>query len=207
MSSYAPALATPTARAAGAPLTRALGVVGLLGAPAFLVQWAAAGFQAPNAPPPRDDVATIVTCAVYIVGFLAGAVGLRRLRATGRGCGAAALFAVQLALLLLAAGQPLQDAFGVQPLGARGYLASDLSWPLSHVLMLAVGAAVLRAGVLTGWRRWAPLACGTVVPLMLAAAAIGGRAAMGWVFCPGTALAFGALGLAVATARPAAGGR
>jgi hypothetical protein len=69
--------------------------------------------------------------------------------------------------------------------------------------MLVVGVAVLRARVLAGWRRWTPLACGLVLPLALVAAAAGGRAAMGWVFLPGTAATFAALAVAAATVRPA----
>jgi hypothetical protein len=139
---------------------------------------------------------------VYLAGFAASVVGVRRLRATGRGRGAAALFAAQVLGLGLAASQEVQDLAGAKPLGNAFYLAADVAWPLSHVLMLAVFAAVWRARVWTGWRRWTPLACGLVVPAMMAAAAVGGRAAMGAVFCPGTAAAFFALGLAVLTAPP-----
>jgi hypothetical protein len=193
----------PSAASSGAAVTRALAAVGLVGAPAFLVQFLAAGARAPAGPPPRGDVPTLVACTVYIAGFLASAVALRRLRATGRGRGAAVVFAVQLALLVLAATQQVQDATNWRPFGERGYFVSDMSWPLSHTYMLVVGVAALRARVLAGWRRWAPLACGLVLPLSLVAAAGGGHAAMGWVFLPGTALAFSALAVAAATARPA----
>jgi hypothetical protein len=137
---------------------------------------------------------------VYLSGFAASAVALRRPARHGSGRGAAVLFAVQLLGLAMAATQDLQDLAGVKPLGGAYYAASDAAWPLSHVLMLVVFVAVWRARVWTGWRRWVPLACGLVLPTMLAAAAVGGRSAMGFVFCPGTAASFLALGLAVFTA-------
>jgi hypothetical protein len=179
---------------------RALAVVGMLASPAFLVQWLADGPFAAAAAPQVPNVRANAMDLVYLAGFAASVVGLRRLRATGAGRGAAVLFAVQLVGLCLAASQDLQDLAGVRALGGAFYAAADVAWPVSHVLMLVVFAAVWRARVWTGWRRWTPLACGLVVPVMIAAAAIGGRTAMGFVFCPGTAVAFFALGLAVLTA-------
>jgi hypothetical protein len=173
----------------------------MLASPAFLVQWLEAGpaaAAAQHAPSVRANAFDLA----YLAGFAASAAGLRRLRATGRGRGAAALTAVQALGLALAATQDLQDLAGARPLGGAFYAVADAAWPLSHVLMLAVFAAVWRARVWGGWRRWVPLACGLVLPVMLAAAAVGGRVAMGYVFCPGTAAAFFALGLAVYTAPP-----
>lgn len=182
------------------PLQRALGALGMVAAPAFFVQWIADGPFAAAAAPQGPDLRRSLFDLLYLAGFMASAVALRRLRATGSGRGAAVLFAVQMLGLALAATQDLQDLAGVRPLGGAFYAASDVAWPLSHVLMLVVFAAVWRARVWTGWRRWVPLACGLVLPTMLAAAAIGGRVAMGFVFCPGTAASFLALGLAVFTA-------
>jgi hypothetical protein len=178
---------------------RVLGAVALLGSPMMLVQylwWLAAGAAAPG---PRTPIA-LAGFLLYVTGFAAAALGLRRLRATGRGRGAAVVTALQLGGLALAAGQTLQDIAGVRPFGDAFYLATDIAWPASHVFMLVVGVAVLRAGVWRGWRRWTPLACGFVIPLMAIATAIGGRAAMGAAFAPATALAFGALAVALLTA-------
>jgi hypothetical protein len=175
----------------------------MLASPVFLAQWLYDGpFAAAAAAPQGPDLRRNLLDLLYLAGFAASAVGLRRLRATGSGRGAAVLFAVQLLGLAMAATQDLQDLAGVRPLGGAYYMASDVAWPLSHVFMLVVFAAVWRARVWTGWRRWTPLACGLILPVMTAAAAVGGRAAMGFVFCPGTAAAFLALGLAVYTAPP-----
>jgi hypothetical protein len=66
--------------------------------------------------------------------------------------------------------------------------------------MLVVGAAVLRARVWAGWRRWTPLACGVALPLAFLVMALFGRAAFMTAFPFVTAATFFALGLAVATA-------
>lgn len=41
----------------------------------------------------------------------------------------------------------------------------DTGWPLSNLLMLAVGVAVICARRLPGWQRWIPLAVGLWLPL------------------------------------------
>ncbi len=191
--------ARPRTHVGGDPVARALGAAGMLASPAFFVQWLVDG-PPPSAPPATPDLRHLLFDLAYLAGWACSAVGLRRLRATGDGRGAARLFAVQLVGLALAASQELQDLAGARPLGDGVYTAADLAWPLGHVFMLVVFAAVWRARAWTGWRRWTPLACGLVLPAAVAAAAVGGRPAMGAVFAPGTAAAFFALGLAVSTA-------
>ena len=190
VSPFAPAAERP-------PVHRVLGAVGLLAAPAFFLQWAG------TAGVPATGGGAALVGLAYLIGFACSAVGMRALRVTGRGRGAATIFGIQMVALVLAAGQQLQDLAGRHPLGDAAYRVTDVAWPFSHVFMLVVGVAVLRAGVWRGWRRWAPLACGLVLPLSFGPAAIWGHAAMGAAFCPGTALAFGALGLALATTRQA----
>jgi len=188
-------LAAPAGRPGALRAHRVLGVLGMLGAPGLLsFGWS---------PPAKTDLGANLLMLAYLAGWACSAVGLRRLRATGRGRGARALFAVQILGLALAATQQLQDQARRRPLGDAFYLASDMAWPFSHLFMLAVFAAVWRAGVWTGWRRWTPLACGLALPLTFAAAAAG-VPYPGAVFAVGTAAAFLALGLAVYTARPRA---
>lgn len=197
----------PIPRAAAAPAGRPLrahqllGAVGMLASPAFLVQWLS--FPGIGQGVPAEGPIHSLIDLAYLTGFAASAIGVRRLRVTGQGRGAAIVFAIQMLGLLLAASQDLQDLAGVRPFGEVVYHVADAAWPLSHMYMLVVAAAVWRAKVWTGWRRWAPLACGLVVPTMLVAAQVGGRAAMGAVFCPGTFAAFLALGLAVWSTRAA----
>jgi hypothetical protein len=191
---------TPVSHAASrgsAPgIHRVLGLVGMLCAPATL--------QFVWSPPAKTDLGANLLMLAYLSGWACSVVGMRRLRVTGSGGGARALFVVQLVALALAACQQVQDQLAQRPLGDAFYLVSDLSWPFSHVFMLVIFVAVWRARVWTGWRRWTPLACGLVLPLTLAAAA----AALpnpGLVFGLGTAGSFLMLGLAVCTSRPRAG--
>ena len=188
-------------RAGARPLraVRALAVLALVGSPMMLVQyvwWLAAG---PAAPAPESGIAQ-AEYLLYIGGFAAAAIGLRRLRVTGHGRGAAVVTAIQAVGLALATCQPLLDLTIGRARGGAFYVATDIAWPASHVFMLVVGVAALRAGVWCGWRRWTPLACGLAFPLMAAGAALFGREAMGAVFGPATALAFGALAVALLTA-------
>ena len=171
---------------------RILGLFGMLGAPAFLF--------IRNAPAPTDLSANLLMSA-YLAGWACSTVGMRRLRATGRGRGALAIFAIQMLGLALAFCQQPQDQFGRRPVGDAFYSASNIAWPFSHLFMLVVFAAVWRAGVWNGWRRWAPLGCGLALPLMFAAAAAG-VPRPGAVFTVATAASFLALGLAVYTTRP-----
>ncbi len=78
------------------------------------------------------------------------------------------------------------------------YIITDMAWPLSHTLMLVVGIAVLKAKRLSGWTRFAPLACGLAIPLLIMAALIGGREGI-IVFGPYTWPTFTLLGYAVRT--------
>ena len=192
-------LPTSTPAADRPPLHRLLGVLALVGSPMLLVQYVSGLVAGAAAPGPESRVAQ-AEYLLYIWGFAASATGLRRLRVTGRGRGAAIVTAIQAVGLFLAACQPLLDLTVGRARGGAFYVATDVAWPASHVFMLVVGVAALRAGVWRGWRRWTPLACGLALPLMAVAAAAFGREAMGAVFGPATALAFGALGLAVATA-------
>jgi hypothetical protein len=62
--------------------------------------------------------------------------------------------------------------------------------------MLVVGTMVIRTGRLRGWRRYPALLCGLALPLFFGLHALG---APGLAFPLLTAVAFGLLGLAVAT--------
>jgi hypothetical protein len=186
----APVVAASRPRAL--PAHRVLGFLGMLGAPAFLFI---------SSPPAPTDLRANLLMTAYLVGWACSAVGLRRLRATGRGRGAVAIFVVQMLGLALAFCQQPQDQLGHRPLGDAFYFASNVAWPLSHLFMLVVFGAVWRAGVWTGWRRWTPLACGLALPLMFAATAAR-ISSPTIVFAVATAASFLALGLAVCTARP-----
>jgi hypothetical protein len=72
-----------------------------------------------------------------------------------------------------------------------------MAYPFSHVLMIAVGIAIVRAGVWRGWRRIPAFLIGFALPLFFAASAVFGRENTGWIFIGSVTLGFFALGLAV----------
>src|SRR5690242_9377409 len=86
---------------------------------------------------------------IYLCGFLATLVALRKLGITGRHRWTTVLFALQLILLLLAALQQGLELVRASTTSAMFALA-DAAWPLSHTLMCATGIAVLTARQWTG---------------------------------------------------------
>lgn len=76
----------------------------------------------------------------------------------------------------------------------------DAAWPLSHLFMIVVGIAALRAKRLTSWRRIAPLLCGLALPLFMAATVATGEGGGRYLFPTFTLVAFALLGYAVRSA-------
>jgi hypothetical protein len=169
---------------------RALGIVGLLGSPGLLITWLVGGFDNPD--PPR---AAVVSQLAFLVGWCCSLLALRRLHAAGHGRGQI-LLAVQLAGVVLASTQELQDLL----LGKAGrvenlYNVADAAWPVSVLLMIVTGRAIMRGGVLTGWRRFPAIACGLALPVATAAGFLAGGPAVGPAFGLITTVAWGALAL------------
>jgi hypothetical protein len=194
------------AAAAGPPL---LGTLGILASPMLLAQGALAASGWAGAGSVGGALGL-----VYLGGWGASLVGMRRLGVIGATGGGRAAYGVQLALLAAAALFSVQETVYGGP-DRVPFPLLDLAWPLGHTFMLVTGAAVLRAGAWRGWRRYAPLLCGLKIPLLVALVAAGmaapvesgGRGAAGWTQVAYAAAAFAALGYAVRTGRrPAAAG-
>ena len=175
-------------------LVSALGLVGLLCSPAFLVALALGGFDNPS--PPRS---VLLAQLSFLVGWLCSIVGLSRPSAAGRGRGRFIL-RVQMAGIMLATTQELQDLLLSAPNHAGAlYRVADAAWPLSVLFMIVTGVAVSRAGVITGWRRLTPVFCGLALPVSMLVAALAGNQAMGPAFATATTIAWAALAYAVIT--------
>jgi hypothetical protein len=171
---------------------KALGAFAMLAGPALFVAWLAEGFEEPTTRP-----FTVGAQLLFLLGWSASLLGLRRIRAAGPGRGQV-LLAIQLILLALAATQELQDLFlaperRIQPM----YNAADAAWPLSVIFMLPVGIAVARAGVLRGWHRFAPGFCAVTLPAALLISFLFGQHLLVPVFGVLTAVAWVTLGYAV----------
>jgi hypothetical protein len=143
---------------------------------------------------------------IYTAGWVCSAVGMRRSRVTGDNALSKGVFVLQLLGLLLAFLWSLQEIIysGIDMSGMF-YRVMDAAWPLSHLLMLAIGILTLRAGVWEGRRRFAPLLAGLALPVAIAAAQVAGEAGMGIAFAVMTTAGFFALGYSVRTESRAPG--
>jgi hypothetical protein len=125
----------------------------------------------------------------YIAGWIAGAIGMRRARIYGNGPAAKTVFVVQMILLALALLFSVQEMLGYNfKTGGLFFAICDAAYPLSHLFMLVVGVLTIRAGVWSGWARFAPLMVGLALPLTLAV--------MAAVSMDAATLVFGALTVA-----------
>lgn len=151
--------------------------------------------------PEAAGIAPNLCGMIYLSGVLATAVSLRLLGATGKGRGASLLLGLQTTVLLLAMGFDVIEYTAPQLQDTTVYFVTDMAYPLSHLLMIVVGIAILRARVLTGWRRFPAFMCGFALPAFIACAASAGREAGGPVFLTGVTGGFFLLGLAIFTLR------
>jgi len=174
----------------------ALGTLGMIGAPFLFIEGLAHGFNMTQ-PTPLGGFLELF----YLGGWMSSIIGLGMLQATGRGKGGKIILGLQLLGLILAT---VFSVFNiVWPSLSPDTLLfqiTDTAWPLSHTFMLVVGGAVLMARRLSGWTRFAPLACGLAVPLLMAVGMIGGEQAM-LFFGPYTWVVFTLLGYAVRTGK------
>ncbi|HEX9960940.1 MAG TPA: hypothetical protein VGB00_08410, partial [Pyrinomonadaceae bacterium] len=137
---------------------------------------------------------------LYLLGAAFSATAMRNMRVTGSGRGAGVLYTVQMIGLFLAMGF---DVFQYVAPHLRGtsalFFITDMAYPFSHVLMIVVGVAVVRAGIWRGWRRIPAFLVGSALPLFFGASALFGRADSSYIFPVLVTLGFFLLGYAVAT--------
>jgi hypothetical protein len=177
-----------------APINRILGAAGVLGSPMLLVEGLLTGFR-----PAGTTPGTALVELLFLAGCAGTAVGLRRTRAAGDGPFAGLAFLVQVTLIGLAAVWSGWYVLvpGAEPTNALFQLAAA-AWPLSVLFWVVVGALVVRERSWTGWRRFAPLACGITLPAFILASAAAGREVAIPLFSLATTLAGMAAGWAVA---------
>jgi hypothetical protein len=178
--------------------TRILGTIGMIASPMLFLELVLTDFD-----PSRIGQSSLFALGglLFVVGWMCSAVGLWLLRATGNGIGATVLLAIQLIGLTLAGSQQVQDILGMSK-ETLFYGICDVAWPASVLFMLVIGTLVLRAKVLTGWRRFAPLFCGLTLPLFMLLMVVVGFQIGGVAFGPLTFIAWALLGYTIRTARP-----
>ena len=176
--------------------TRLLGTIGMVGAPMLLLAFFLYALG--------DGAAAYVASALgmlYLIGWGASAIGMRRLRVTGTGATAKVVFVVQLVGLSLALVFNALEIMRANP-DTLLFRVTDLAWPASHVFMLVVGALVMATRVWRGWRSVTPILCGLALPVFFAARPLLGGEVGGLIFGVLTAASFTLLGYAVRTSVP-----
>jgi hypothetical protein len=159
-------------------------MLAFIGAPMLFVQMLAYSY----AQKLLNDPLAAFFGVLYIGGWIAGAIGLRRRRATGNGRTSKGLFITQIAVLSLALLFSVQETIGIKE--SIFFAITDLAYPLSHLLMLVVGVFVWRARVWRGLPRIAPLIVGCGLPSYFLLAPFLGHNLGGLVFSGLTAVGF-----------------
>lgn len=180
--------------------TRTLGLIGMFLSP--MLFFASLFYGAMDQPSPYP-LLTSLGGVLYLAGAAASAVALRRLRATGGGTGAKILFIVQLSGLFLAMGFDVLEYAAPHLRGTWAFFITDLAYPFSHVLMIVVGIAIVRARVWRGWRRIPAFLVGFALPSFIALSFAAGRENAGFIFPLLVTTGFFTLGLAVFTSAKA----
>lgn len=197
---------TTSAPTATTPLVRlnhrALGLVAMLTAPAMTVEAARHGFE--RVANEQTDPLGALLYGLFALGWLASMFGLWQLRATGTGRWGRGLLGFTLLTISLAV---LQSPLDLLPISTTNplYLVTDLAWPLSMLLTLLVGFAVVVAKRMRSWKRFVPLYCGVSIPLALGFMALGVDlfALLPYAFDLHTVTGWGLLGYVVFSTPPA----
>jgi hypothetical protein len=140
-------------------LIQLLGSIAMAGAAVWLltdfVRVVSIGFR-PEPRPAGDPLVTALSL-LYVLSWMCSVLGLLQLGATGTGVSGKTVLVVQLLLLSLAGIWALLILPQNPDRESLLFQATGAAWPLSHLFMAVVGIAAIRANVLSGWRRFAPL--------------------------------------------------
>lgn len=178
---------------------RTLGAVGMIFSPMlfFASFFFSPQYDQPNSNPLLAGLGGVL----YLLGAMATATAMRNMHVTGSGRGAKVLYVVQMIGLFLAMGFDVLDNAAPQLRNTTIHLITDLAYPFSHVLMIIVGVAVVRASVWRGWRQIPAFLVGLALPSFIGLSALVGRENGGFIFPLLVTVGFFLLGLAAATTK------
>lgn len=179
---------------------RVLGAVGMVFSPMLFL--ASLYFSPSYDQPSSNPLLAGLGGVLYLLGVMASATGMRRMRITGSGTGAKILYAVQMTGLTLAMCFDVLENAAPQLRDTSIYFITDMAYPFSHVLMIIVGIAVIKAGIWHSWRRIPALMIGLGLPLFFGLIPFIGRENAGFTFPLLVTSGFFLLGLAVFTTKP-----
>ncbi|GHB75378.1 hypothetical protein [Persicitalea jodogahamensis] len=143
--------------------TKVLGTLGLLGAP-FLsfntyLNVSSSGIYTTTPLSGFFDL-------FYITGWLCSMAGLQQLGAAGTDRLGRIIMPTVLVTLVLANLYNFYEII-LPEHDTLLYRTLDLFWPISNLVMIGVGIAVIRARRLRGWKRYIPLMCGLWLPFTM----------------------------------------
>jgi hypothetical protein len=143
------------------PLHRILGTVGMVTSPFLFFSFAAADFD-------QEATSRLASACglVFSLGWLASVAGLALLRAAGPRRPGRVILALPLVTVPFAVLTQVYELIDPDVDNAL-YATIDVCWPLSMLLLVAGGIAILRAGVWRSWLRFVPLAAGLWLPVAL----------------------------------------
>lgn len=178
---------------------RVLGAIGMILSPMLFL---ASFFFAPqfDQPSPHPFLAGLGG-VLYLLGAMASATGMRNFRVTGNGKGANILYFVQMTGLLLAMCFDVLENSAPQLRETTVFFITDMAYPFSHILMIIIGVAVIRAGVWRGWRRIPAFLVGLALPSFIGLSVVFGRENASFIFPLMVTTGFFLLGLAVFTTK------
>ncbi|CCH54320.1 hypothetical protein BN8_03479 [Fibrisoma limi BUZ 3] len=141
---------------------KTLGILAMLGAPFMAI----GVYVESQYKPLADSWWTGAWGILYITAWMGSMIALIRLGVAGNSRFGRVFPLIVLGTLTIA------NVSNVWQLVAPAYKpalfwALDMGWPLSNVLMLVFGIAVIAAHRLTGWQRFVPLLCGLWLPMAL----------------------------------------
>ena len=138
---------------------RTLGILALIGAPFLGLGMIVEQFYSLL----HDSWFTGVWGLLHISAWLCSITALRRLAVTGQGQFGQGILRVITGTLVIA---NISNVYQLLLPGEKTvmFIILDAFWPLSNLIMLGVGIAVIVAKGLPGWRRYVPLAVGLWFP-------------------------------------------
>ncbi|MBD2751310.1 hypothetical protein [Spirosoma validum] len=142
-----------------------LGLFALIGAP-FLCINTYIHVPDPNAHVYITDSLSGFLDLLYISGWLCSMIGLRRIGAMGTD-----RFG-RISTIAILGSLTLANLWNIYEMilpnhNTLLYYVLDSFWPISNVVMIGVGIAVIRARKLTGWKRYVPILCGLWLPITI----------------------------------------
>ena len=151
---------------------RTLGTLAMLGAPFLGIEFLIQAYAGTH-----DMRLSGLMGIPYALGWLGCIWALYRMQAAGSNARGRSILGTMFVLLSMANGWNIYAAIAPNA-DTLMYRILDISWPASNVFMIVVGVAVIRARVLSGWRRYVPLAVGLWLPLSALAAVVIGYDSM-----------------------------